>query len=238
MAAPTISAFSNSTATDKNNDGASETTGSVSWNLGDVVVVMGVTDDNFNTLATPATAGSGLSFAAVSGFPSNVASTCKIYAWSATASATSSGTITSVVGGGVSLARVIMVWVLSGSDGLGNAAVSSGADTTDPYDVSLTRAGDNSAVLMVAGDWSAISDTTTDPSPLSGSTQRLGDNGGLCASQQNAYAADWADAGASGTTSYGVTGVTGSKMTIGAVEVKGTAGGGGGATNSVAWVTA
>jgi hypothetical protein len=221
MAAPTISAYSNSNATD---NAGNEATGSVSWNSGDLVVVLGVTEDNTATLATPATAGSGLSFAALSGFPSNVASSCKIYGWSATASATSSGTITSTNAG--ALRKVIAVWVVSGSDGVGNTAVSSSSDTTDPYTVSLVRAGNNSAVLMAAGDWAPISDTTTDPSPLTGSTQRIGDNDGLVGGIYNAYVADWADEGTAGTTSYGITGVTGAKMTLGAVEVKGSAGGG------------
>jgi hypothetical protein len=100
-------------------------------------------------------------------------------------------------------------------------------DTTDAYTTSLIRAGNNSAVFCFAADWSAVSDASTDPSPLSGSTQRVGDNGGFFSGQWNAYVATWADEGAAGTTAYGVTGVAGSKMSIGAVEVKGSAGGGG-----------
>jgi hypothetical protein len=223
MAAPTISAYSNSTVNDRP-PATTETTGSVSWNNGDLVVVLGVSEDNAKTFATPTTGGTGLTFSALSGTPSNVASSCKIYGWSATASATSSGTISSVVTGATSYA--LFVWVLSGHGGIGNVAVSSATDTTDPYTVSLTRSGSNSAVLMAAGDWNATSAASTTPSPSTGSTERIGDNAGLSATFYNVYAANWADEGAAGTTSYGVTlGAAGGIFTLIAVEVLGTSSG-------------
>lgn len=222
MAAPTISGYSNSNATDT---GATEITGSVSWNSGDLVVVLGITEDNARTLATPTSTGSGLTFSALTGFPTNIASSCKLYAWSATAAATSSGTISSAGSGGPANGSVIGAFVLAGHGGLGNTAKSAAVDTTDPYTVSLTRSGANSVVLMAAGDWNAVSDVTTDPSPLAGSTQRLGDDGGFRSGEYNAYLASWADEGAAGTTSYGITGVAGGQFTIAAIEVLGTGGG-------------
>jgi hypothetical protein len=224
MAAPTISAYSNSTATDTGGAGT-EVTGSVSWTIGDVVVILGVTEDNGGKiLNTPTTGGSGLSFAAISGFPSNVASSCKIYGWSCVASATSSGTMTVTKGAGSGDRDVIAVWVVSGSDGVGNTSVSSATDTSNPYTTSLVRAGNNSAVLLAAGDWNATDDSTTTPSPSAGSTERMGDNAGRIAGIYNPYFANWADEGASGTTSYGITmDVAGGIFTLGAVEVKGTA---------------
>lgn len=223
MAAPTLSAFSNSNFTDTPASG-SETTGSVSWSSGDIVVVLGVTEDNVaTTLGTPTTTGTGLTFAALTGFPTNTASNTKVYGWSATASATSSGTISSTMaGGGATHASGICVWVWSASGGIGNTATAVG-DTTDPYTASLTRAGTNSAVCMIAGDWNAISDAANDPSPLTGSTEKIGDNAGFVSGRYTGYAAHWADEGASGTTSYGVTGIAGGKITVGAVEVKGSA---------------
>lgn len=220
MAAPTISAYSNSDPTDT---GATETTGSVSWNSGDLVVVLGITEDNARTLTTPTSTGVGLTFSALTGFPTNIGSSCKLYAWSATAAATSSGTISSIGALGPANGSVIGAFVLAGHGGLGNTAKSAAVDTTDPYTVSLPRSGANSVVLMAAGDWNAVSDTTTDPSPLTGSTQRLGDNAGWRSGEYNAYLASWADEGAAGTTSYGIAGVTGGQFTVAAVEVLGTA---------------
>lgn len=220
MAAPTISAYSNSNFADQTS--GNDVTGSVSWTIGDVVVILGVTEDNTNGLLnTPTAGGTGLSFSAISGFPTNTASNCKVYAWSAVASASSSGAMTATRADTNTACRALAVWVFSGSAGIGNVATQTG-DTTDPYTASLTRAGNNSAVVMIAGDWNAVSDTTTDPSPLTGSTQRVGDNGGFFTGVYNGYAADWSDEGAAGTTSYGITGVAAGKFTIGVVEVKGT----------------
>jgi hypothetical protein len=221
MSAPTIAAYSNSSATDTGGT-FEEVTGSVNWTNGDLVIVLGVIEDNgAKPLNTPTASGTGLTFSAISGFPSNVASACKIYGWQATASATSSGTITCTRGAGSGDRGVIAVWVLSGHNGIGNVAVSSATDTSNPYTVSLTRAGNNSAVLLVAGDWNATSDTTTGPSPATGGSQRLGNNGGLFSTIYNGYVMEWADEGASGTTSYGVSmDVAGGIFTLGAVEVK------------------
>jgi hypothetical protein len=221
MAAPTLSAYSNSPVSAQ----ATKTTGSVSWTIGDTVLLLGGLDDNSGTFSAPSTTGTGLTFAAISGFPTNVASNTKLYAWSATASASSSGTMSSNTDSS-GRGAVLAVLVYSGSDGLGNNAKSAAADTTDPYTVSLTRAGNNSAVAMIASDWNAISDAANDPSPSTGSTERIADNAGFISGLATFYLSTWADEGTAGTTSYGITGVAGCKMLIAAIEVKGSAGGG------------
>ena len=211
-AAPTLSATSSSTYTDVT---ILETTGSVSWTSGDFLVVQGVTEDNAATISTPATAGSGVTFAAVSSTPTNTASTAKSYAWTATASATSSGTITATTS--LNCGCGITVWVFSGSDGLGNTAINAntGATTT----ISLVRGSANSFVTWHAGDWNAVGDTAVTAAPAGGN-QRVAANNSM---RVTSYAFDWGDQGAAGTTSYGIgSHAGGGQFSQIALEIKGT----------------
>jgi hypothetical protein len=215
MAAPTLAASSASTL----GTGA-RTTGSVSWTSGDIVIVMGMTADDTATLGTPTTAGSGISFAALTGTPTSAGSSCKGYGWIATASASSSGTFSATPSGG--FAGGIVVWVWSGSDGIGTPVVSAalGATTTQ----NLTRAQANSGVVQMWGDWNAVNDAVVTWTP-SGQAQLLA---AVSAGAFTGFAASWGDQGATGTTAYGFSGFAGGDMTAITVEVKGTAGGGGG----------
>lgn len=209
---PTLSATSGNTWT--TTTGTTRTTGSVSWNIGDVLLVMGATEGDPVTLSTPTTAGSGVTFALVTNFPTATPGAAKVYAWSATASAASSGTITSN-NNGASMSN-IQVFVYSGSGGIGNSAVlaTGVADT-----LSLTRGSDNSAVVWVASDFGATNDTTVAAVPVSGGTQR---QAAFVTSAATMFLFDWTDQGTAGATSYGISGfVTADNFTKGVVEVKG-----------------
>ena len=195
-------------------------TGSLSWSTGDVVFVLGITADNSYTLSTPTTAGSGLTFAAVSSTPTNVASSCKAYAWTATASASSSGTISSSVTPSSNHGAII-AWVYSGSDGLGATAISAALGSTTTQN--LTRGQANSMVVQIWGDWNAVNDTTVTWTPT-GETQMLAQ---FQTGQMTSFGADWGDQGGTGTTAYGFSGFAGGDMTAITLEVKGTAAGGG-----------
>lgn len=216
MAAPTLSDFQTANFTDT---ATTETTASVTWSAGDVVVVVGVTEDNGVTLAVPAV--TGLTFTQVT--VTNTASNCKVYIWSATAAGSGSGAITSTNSSQGGNGRGIAAFVFSGSDGVGASALMAATTTTNPTQA-LTRTQANSAVIVAMGDWAPVNDTTVTTNPSTGGTVRViqFDTG-----QYAAYVGSWADEGAIGTTSYGIGDYTATPQWIGAVvEIKGTAGGG------------
>lgn len=216
MAAPTLVDYQQSDWTSKTN--TSEVTPTVTFSAGDVVIVLGATEDNDNGLLNTPT-GTGLTFSAITGTPTNTSGQTKLYAWIATAASSGSSAVTATRGDGDTLLRGIAVFVFRGSDGLGNTAISAslGATTTQ----SLTRSQANSAIVQVWGDWNATNDTTVTWTP-SGETQRIAQ---YVSSSATLFVASWGDQGAAGTTSYGFSGFSGGKMSAITLEVKGTAGG-------------
>lgn len=219
-AAPTISAYQQSDWTDAVT--TAEATPALTWSSGDVVVCVGATEDNSAaTLQTPTA--TGLTFSALSGFPSNSASHTKLYAWSATAGAGGTQAVSANAGEVAVKARGIACFAVTGSDGIGTIAIqgSSGSTTTQ----SLARGFDNSAVIQVMGDWSATTDVTVSWTPA-GFTQRVASN---VSGAATFFAASWPDQSTAGTTSYGFSAGAGTDYSVATIEIKGTGGGGGGA---------
>lgn len=212
---PTLSAYQQSTWSDQT--GTTEATAALTWSAGDLVLVLGFTEDNDVTLATPTA--TGLTFGALSGFPTATASHVKLYAWSATAGAGGTQAISSTTDGSGSM-RGLAAFAFTGSDGIGTIAVqvANGSTTTQ----SLTRGFDNSAVVQVMGDWSATTDVTVSWTPA-GFTQRVAQNN---VGRATAFVASWTDQGSAGTTSYGFSAGAGTNYSAATVEIKGTASGG------------
>lgn len=214
MAAPTLSDYQQSTWT--GTSGASEVTATVTWSAGDLIIVVGATENETETLNLPTA--TGLTFSAVQA-SAGTEDTCNIYVWKATAAGSGSGAITSTIGGGT-VARGIAAFVYSGSDGTG---ATGSIDKSAAKVVSLIRASDNSAALVVMGDWNAVGDVTVTASPASGGTQRVAAN---VPGAADFFVFSWTDQGAAGTTSYGIASHTGTvQMTGIALEIKGAAGG-------------
>lgn len=209
MPEPTLADYQESTFTDT---ATNDVSGSATWSAGDVIVVLGMTADNADTLGTPTAA--GLTFAAVSGTPTNTNSACKGYAWTATAGSGGSGAVTSA---GSAASKGISVFVFSGSNGIGGTAFSASLGSTTTQ--SLTRTGTNSHVVQIWGDWNAVNDTTVTWTP-SGQTQQVAD---FHSGSATYFGASWGDQGASGTTSYGFSGFAGGSMTAITLEILGTA---------------
>lgn len=209
MAAPTLLDYAESDWTDQI---TAETTDDLNWNAsGDRIVVLGATEDNGVTAATPT--GTGITLGAMSGSPTNTGSSCKAYAWSATASADGNTVLTSTNGG--TGARGIAAWAYSGSDGLGTPVINVGTGLT----VSVTTSQDSS-VVMVLADWNATTDVTVTAEPAADSIIRQNN---VVSGLATFLVIEWANQ-AAGTRNYGVTAWTGtgtvSKI---AVEVLGTA---------------
>jgi hypothetical protein len=209
---PLMVDFKQSTFTDT---AANEVTGSATWQSGDLIVVIGGTENGSQTLGTPTATGLAFSLVTSSGVGSSSNSTA--YLWSATAGSNGSGTITST---GTTAMHGITVFVYRSSLGLGNNnSISASSATT----ISLNHASANSEVLSFLSDWNATNDTVVTPSPSAGGTQRVADTiqGPPLATM---FVDEWTDQGSAGTTSYGITNFTGTpKMNGIAVEVKGTA---------------
>lgn len=215
MAQPTLASYQQSTWSGSSS--ASEVTATVTWSTGDLVVVLGATDDNVNTLALQNV--TGLTFSPVTGSPSNVASSAKVYGWSAIATAGGSSALTATVDGSTA-ARGLSVFVFSGSDGVGGVSVSGALDATTTQ--SLTRTGANSHVVQAWSDWNAVNDTTVTWTPT-GETQRVAQ---FVGGRATFFVANWGDQGASGSTNYGFSGFSGGDFSAITLEVLGTTAGG------------
>ena len=210
--APTLSSHTDSNWGDS---ATNETTGTLTWSTGDVIVAVGVTESGSITLNTPTA--TGLSFSTVASINVGDNQDCAAYIWTATAGSSSSGTVSATGNNGTGQ-HGIGVYAFSGSAGLGN---NNTLDNSANKTISLTRAYNNSAVITALGDWNAVNDTTVTPSPASGGTIRQAAN---VASQGTLFLADWLDEGTAGTTSYGITDHTGTvDMSAVVVEVRGIA---------------
>jgi hypothetical protein len=215
VAAPTLTSSAISTWSDNAN--VDEVTATLTWNSGDRVVVVGMTEDQGFILSTPTA--TGLTFTAL-GTAVTVANSCWLHVWTATAGSSGSGAITAsrATSTGVAM-RGIAAFAFGGSTGFVRTNKGGGAGTVNSTQtVSVTRTQANSAVVVVIGDWSAGSSGSATWTPA-GATQLVAqtNTGGT------AFVARWGDQGATGTTSYGTSGAGGSAFTISAVEVLGTA---------------
>lgn len=212
MSAPTLTSQTGSTWTDV--VGTSEVTGTLTWNVGDRVLVVAVTEDTSFILNTPTA--TGLTFAPL-GTAIGSPSICWVHAWEATAGSSGSGAVTATVVTGGSQARGIHAFAWGNCNGFVRTNL---ATQTTTQVVSVTRTGANSGMVTASGDWSASGVGGLGWTPA-GQTQVQAATNANC----SAFAAYWGDQGSTGTTSYGSTGLAGTKFTVMGVEVLGVAGG-------------
>lgn len=211
MAAPTLTSQTGSTWTDIS---ATDTTGTLTWNTGDLILVIGVTEDQSATFNTPTA--TGLTFSAL-GTAITASSSCWVHAWSATAASSGSGTVSATANLGGSAARGIHAFAYGGCTGFVRTNLGTQSSTQT---VSVTRTQANSAMVFWSADWSASGTAGLGWTPA-GQTQAQA----ISIANYSAFAAYWGDQGSAGTTSYGTTGLTGTKYSISAVEVLGTVSG-------------
>jgi hypothetical protein len=192
-----------------------ETTATLTWNSADRVLVVGVTEDSGTvTLATPTA--SGLTFTAL-GSAQATASTCWVHVWQATAASGGSTTVSAAAGtGSSSNMRALQAWAFGNCTGF---VRTSGATANSTQTVSVTRTQANSFVVFASGDWSATGTSGLGWTPA-GQTQLQAAN----TANAGMYCAWWGDQGSTGTTSYGTTGLAGTKFTNCAVEILGSVG--------------
>jgi hypothetical protein len=206
MTAPTLTSYAESSAAIA---ASPRVTASLSWNAGDTIFVIGITETSGNTLGTPTA--SGLSFSLVDS--DNTVSNCQAYLWTATAGSAGSDTISATQN--ASFSAVLQAWAFNGQGiGARTEILASSASTHN-----LTRVFPDSAVIFAVGDWNALSDVTVTWSPSSGVTQRHATE---ISAHATYFTADWGGQGAAGTTAYGFTDLTGTPRFTGyVVEVRG-----------------
>lgn len=215
MAEPTLVDYQQSTWTDTSS--GTETTPSFTWLTGDVFHILGCTEDASVTLNLPTA--TGLTFTEITAVTG--ASRTRAYYWRATAASGGSGAISATTGDGTGSARGISVFQYRNTDGAGTPQTITGSSAKV---ISVTRGQANSHIILAMGDWNNVGDVTVDPSPAGG-TQRVAAS---VAGRADFFVFSWGDQGATGTTNYGITNHTGTvDMTGIAVEILGTAGGGG-----------
>lgn len=195
---------------------ASKSIASISWQIGDVLVAMA--GAGWVVLDVPTNTGSGLAWVSQQ---SHVASTvCATQLATAVATAASSGVI-SIATDDPGVKFGFGVWVYRGSDGIGNSV----EQYTTTKTVNLTPTGANGAIVWGVFDRSGQATHTITPTPTN--TNELTQDG-----DYTIHVADLADQTSAGATAYGVSGggSTG-PYSIVALEIKGTAGGGGSPAN-------
>lgn len=210
--APTLISY---TEMSYSNAGASLVSASISWQIGDVVVVIVGTEGP--GAETPAVS-------AITGLPwatqqsNSAGSTCITLLSAAVATNTSSSAITCTKTGSTITHWGFSVWVYRGSDGIGNSV----EGHTSAKTISLTPTAADSAIVWAGFDWGANAVTNNNITPTPTNTnERAQDTG----ANYTIYVADLTDQTSAGATSYGVSG----SGTIGAfsklvLEIKGAAG--------------
>jgi hypothetical protein len=227
VAEPTVISYGNSTFSDAGN--TTNTVAGVSWQAGDIVLVLAGNSNNTaaGRIGTPTVTGltgTGLTFGSIATVNDNGSNDdAQVYGWSATAAGTGSGTISSTSTTPSGERNGIGVFVYRGSDGLGTPVTLDGSSAKT---ISVTRVQANSHVVVILIDWNQVGDVTVTATPTGTVRFAEAESG-----QADFFIVSFGDQGATGTTAYGITNHTGTVDMSGiAVEVKGTAGGGGGAT--------
>lgn len=217
MAEPTLVAYAESNFTD---NVAGNTTGSLTWQSGDILYAIGLTADQSMTMDTPTTAGANMGTFNLVSSP-NAASSARAYYWKATASGAGSGTITVNVNAGSNRIGGLAVWQYRDVSAEGTPVLlNASANKTS----SVTRGAANSHILQGMVDWEAVNDVVTDPTPATNATER---EIVFVTGQCTFFVTSWGDQGATGTTAYGISNHTGTvKMTGVTLEVQGITGGG------------
>ena len=151
MPAPTLIQYAE---TSWSTTGTTKSTGTVTWQSGDILVVVIGTADQANTAVNLPTA-TGLTFAAITGAACTAASDCWANAWSATAGSGGSSAVASPTMSSSSIPWGMAVWVWRGSNGIGNVG-SSAAVANNNLTQSLIRSGTNSTVCGGLFDWNDL----------------------------------------------------------------------------------
>lgn len=213
MAAPTLISYTETSWTTQHAANAAVATASVTWQTGDVVVILGGSEGAVTTTAYTPTAATGLAWGSVQQYVSGGGSNSDAFVWAAVASSGSSGTITVTASGQGSTSDIwgFAVWVWRGSAGIGNSTKIAG--TTAHVNLALGGGADG-AVVWGVFDWSASTVLTLEQTPTN-TRQRSADG-----TAYTYYVADLADQASTSSLPYGLTTNPTGPVAIVVLEIK------------------
>lgn len=227
MAAPTLAQVALIASSGTVAAGGTLATASVSWQSGDVIVVMAGDEGQQGTWSVPTTTGSGITLTAQQ-VHNSAGSNCGAGCWAGVATAASSGTF-SVKNENSNTAQAMMagVYVVRGSAGIGNSAMSAGSSSRT---VSLTPSGADGLIIWGVFDWSQSAVQSPTPAATSHASGSPGPTASPLttspAGRYTGYLEELDDQTASTAVSYGIGGSGTGPYTIIAIEVQASAGGG------------
>lgn len=199
------------------NNSNSPKTISVTTAVGDVLVAFGVMENQVAGIATP-TGGTSLTWTLRQSVV--VTDYTQVYVWTATATTAETFTFSVAESAGTSnfWGATVLRW--SGSDGIGATAKT---NTTGAPSLALTTTQADSAIACANGDWNAVDGTSRTWRTINSSvgTEQTYFRD---AARYGVYANVWADVGAAGSKTTGLSAPTGQQYAIVAVEVLGTGG--------------
>lgn len=196
-------------------------------NSGDKLVVAAVTADELTQLTSPPT-GNSLTYTLAQSI--TLTDWCQAYGWTAPDDTGGAGWTLSVseTGSGAPPWGFTALR-FSGSDGFG-ASAKTNVDGAAPS-LDITTQQDNSAIVVMVGDWNAVDGSSRTWRTVNGITPTAANSlervYARDAVNYTVYVAYYSDAGTAGTKTVGLSAPTGQKYSIIAIEVKGTASGGG-----------
>lgn len=216
IAAPVLESYTE-TAWNTDGDGATSTKAlaSISWNIGDVLVLVagGEGNENGDSFGAPSNTGTGLSW--IQKQLHAAASDCDAGVWAAVATATSSGVISITATGSNTGSDHFgfAVYRFSNSSGVGTGTAEQ--DTTTKT-VSVTTGLAHSALVWGVFDWSAETAHAGTPTPT------RTDEASVDSGKYSPHVFELTDQVAAGAVSVGITaGLSTGPYTIVVIEVKG-----------------
>lgn len=202
-------------------------TATIDYSANQLVVIHGITEDSTITLTTP-TGGTGLTLTLQQS--TTTANKTRHYLWTAVAASSQTAqTITTTISSAVGTGGLIVeAWPVGSTLG---ATTTPASATTGVPSVAITTTAAGSSVSWESGDWAAISGDPTDTP--AGSRTRLTVNASTgtetlysrVSGQATFYGAYYADVGAAGAKTVGLSAPTGQNWFIIAAEIVAAAGG-------------
>jgi hypothetical protein len=193
-----------------------------------VVVLFGGTEGGTGgeTFASPSTTGSGISFGTFQQQHQSTGSDCGGECFAAVASANSSGTFSiAPTHSSGNRHKVIGVYIVRGSGGIGNSNMAVGSGRT----VSLTPTAADGTLCWLVMDWATAAVQSFTPTTTSHGSGAPGPTASPASAQVNPnytyYFGELDDQTSAGAVSYGIGGSGTGPFTIIAFEVKAAAGG-------------
>lgn len=199
-------------------------TATLSWNTGDVVVLLGGTEGGTGgeTFGTPSNTGTGIAWGAAQKIHDSTGTDAGVACWAAVATGASSGTF-SIAPTHASGTREKLVagLVISGSGGIGNSVLYNGVS---PTGASLTPTAANGSIVWITMDWFTAAVTGNSPTSTSHGASAPGPTAlpwnVQTSPQFTSYVAVLDTQASSGAVSYGITGTGVGPFSIIALEVK------------------